>query len=364
MKVKKTIFYILTTFLFLSLFLVLDYILSNTLLANQNCYEIEKYYYQLKKNCKAKHKFKKSFPSVNIYTDKYGLRVSKNFTDRNPNKKNIFIFGDSFSFGEGLEYEETFVGLIEKKLNNYNVYNFGVSSYSPSVYIYKLKQKIKNKIFPEKILLFLDLTDVHDESARWNYDLEKNLIKLNNQEVFDRNKQNIDFTSKNFKIAKEISSILNFNLRILRSKISNSFNKKNKAIRVKQSIQGQFTYKKLENLDKEFWKDVNFEKGLNNIRRNINLVGDISKKYNSEFYLIIYPWAETLEFGENEFSWSGFGYDLCIKANCKLINTIPSFIEYKKNSKNWVNELYFVNDEHFNSKGAKELAKVVINKIK
>ena len=62
--------------------------------------------------------------------------------------KNIVIFDDSMTFGVGLEYENTYAGIIEKKMKNYNVYNFGVGSYAPSVHLYKLQEAIK-KYYPK-----------------------------------------------------------------------------------------------------------------------------------------------------------------------------------------------------------------------
>ena len=32
---------------------------------------------------------------------------------------------------------------LSKKMKNYNVYNFGVGSYAPSVHLYKLQEAIK-----------------------------------------------------------------------------------------------------------------------------------------------------------------------------------------------------------------------------
>ena len=52
----------------------------------------EKFYYELKKNCKGKYRFKKSFPIVETITDEMGLRVGKK-SFLNKDKKNIFIFG-------------------------------------------------------------------------------------------------------------------------------------------------------------------------------------------------------------------------------------------------------------------------------
>ena len=70
-----------------------------------------------------------------------------------------------------------------------------------------------------------------------------------------------------------------------------------------------------------------------------------------------------MEFGQNEFSWSNFGKELCLIESCVLIDAIPDFVKYKKNNKNWVNQLYFVNDEHFNAQGAKLLSDIVIKKL-
>ena len=82
-----------------------------------------------------KYRFKKTFPIVETITDDMGLRIGKDSLSKNKDKKNIFIFGDSFTYGVGIEYEKTFAGLLEKKYSDYNVYNFGVGSYSPSVHL-------------------------------------------------------------------------------------------------------------------------------------------------------------------------------------------------------------------------------------
>ena len=58
--------------------------------------------------------------------------------------------------------------IIEKHFNDYNVYNFGVGSYAPTVHLYKLKDSIKNKIIPDKILLFFFKNDA-DLDAMFKY---------------------------------------------------------------------------------------------------------------------------------------------------------------------------------------------------
>ncbi len=365
MKNIKYFFFLITlASIVLFFWLFLDLILSNTLMAKKDdCIKFEEKYYELKKNCSGKHRFKKAFPSVDIFTDKYGLRTSKNFKHNN-DLKNIFILGDSFTFGVGLEYEKSYVGLIESRMKDYNFYNFSVPSYSPSVYPFKLKKMSKLNIMPSKIIMFLDLTDVHDEAARWFIDKDFGKPYLSNKEIFEKNKnEENNFKKRNFKISVQLASLINFNLRSLRSKFRNTFKDKKKESVLMKTFQGEFTYTDLSKLNKQFWKEKTFSTGIKNIKKNINLISKFAKENNSEFYLVLYPWAETLEYGQKSFNWSNFGKNLCVNNICTLIDTTNNFLNYKNSNKNWSNQIYFPSDIHFNDLGAKILADSLIEKL-
>ncbi|MDA8822595.1 DUF1574 domain-containing protein [Candidatus Pelagibacter bacterium] len=235
---KKIIFYILSIFFLCFSVLIFDFIMSNTVLSYKHCFNYEEYYYELKKNCQGKYRFKKSFPIAETITDEMGLRIGKNTPPKDSRKKNIFIFGDSFTYGAGLDYEKTYAGLIAKDKDNYNVYNFGVGSYSPSVHLYKLKKILKQNIIPGKIILFLDLTDVIDEATRWHYNELTNEVKLSTNFVYKLSKEKENFRKRNFKILTNISTYINFNLRNIREKKNIKNGNKRK---IKTSIQGSFT---------------------------------------------------------------------------------------------------------------------------
>ena len=358
---KKLSFYFLSFFFLIFFILLTDFILSNTVLNYKNCFKYEKFYYELKKNCVGKYRFKKTFPIVKTITDDMGLRIGKDSLSKNKDKKNIFIFGDSFTYGVGIEYEKTFAGLLEKKYSDYNVYNFGVGSYSPSVHLFKLKKILKKNIIPEKILLFLDLTDLIDEANRWEYDYDLNEVRLTTSYIYDNSKKKEKFTKRNFKLVTNVSSYLNYQSRNLRELTNIKLKNKRK---IKTSIQGSFTYKDPITLDKRFWSEETFSKGKKNLEKRLLQIAEISKENNIEFYLIIYPWAETLEFGQKKFSWSDFAKEICSNKNCNLIDAIPNFRKYKDQNINWSTELYFLNDEHFNEKGANLLYKTVVKNLK
>ena len=81
--IKKIFFYVLSFFFLIFFILVLDLLLSNTLIKQNHCVNYSEFYYELKKNCKGKYRFKSSFPLIRTYTDELGLRVGKNNKIRN-----------------------------------------------------------------------------------------------------------------------------------------------------------------------------------------------------------------------------------------------------------------------------------------
>jgi len=352
-KLKKLI--LINFVIFLILFFILDYFLSNTIfdVKKNSCYQIEKYFYNLKKNCSGFDKFKSSFPTIKVITDEQGLRIGKN-TRRN-NKEKVFIFGDSFTFGVGLEFEDTFTGIFENQIKNFDFYNFAVGSYSPTVHLFNLETQIQLKNYPSKIILLLDMTDVHDEAVRWKVDLGKPI--LSNTAVYDNFNKKEKFFHKNFKVSRSFLHIVNYQLRIYKSK-----NNPDNLNKIKTSLQAGFTYKNLDELGNHYQGDI-FIRGLEKIREKIFLISNIAKRINSEFYLVIYPYGETILFGQDSFNWENFAEGVCQNEICKLINTFNTFINYKKNNKNWYSDLFFINDEHFNVGGNKLIANELILKI-
>ena len=79
----------------------------------------------------------------------------------------------------------------------------------------------------------------------------------------------------------------------------------------------------------KWWKCGQIQKGLFDVENNIIKLGEKARDLNSEFYIIIMPWPDTLNFGQTEFNWEKFAFNLYVKSNCnKLINVFP---EFKKN---------------------------------
>jgi hypothetical protein len=112
-------------------------------------------------------------------TNNKGMRGPGDYTyDKDPGVFRIAVLGDSFMFGVGVKADETFSSVLEKMLNGasdgaekYQVYNFGVNSFSPLLeYIYIKREVIRYE--PDMVILMLDLCDIQDD-----YFYEPHIVK-------------------------------------------------------------------------------------------------------------------------------------------------------------------------------------------
>ena len=349
-------------------FLLLDFIFSITIIKetiNKDCikyirYSINKedfYSYDLKKNCRA-FETKRTVKTYDVFTDQNGYRVASRNNKKDKGKNSVVFLGDSFAYGLGLNYEQTVVGILEKKVKRYNFFNLSVPSYSPIIQKYKLEKFLKFNKKTDKIFYLMDLTDVLDESNRWikmkNFDYPVIVDETTHKTIKS------DFNlKKNFKMTRLFIYNLNKFFRDIRKTINRKkFEERDK--KVGFTKWGNFTHTSYEDLDKNIWAKNDFNVGINNLKNNVKLISNIAKKINSEFYIVIYPWPETLEHGEKYFSWQKFGTDLCLFTGCtKLINAFPKFNKIKKQFPYWKKEIYILEDIHFNENGHRLLTEII-----
>ena len=134
-KVKKVLksSYSKFVFMILIIFFAMDVIASNTIVKNiikKDCLKYFKYTlnnknyysYELEKNCTA-YETKRTVKTYNVVTDKYGYRVAQKKSEYLKKDKVVFL-GDSFTYGFGVNYEDSIVGFLEKKKTNYDFINF------------------------------------------------------------------------------------------------------------------------------------------------------------------------------------------------------------------------------------------------
>jgi hypothetical protein len=99
-----------------------------------------------------------------VYTDEAGHRTSADPSrvDR-PEAAKVLLIGDSFTFGQGVNYEDSFAGLLDRSEERYQFINAGVGSFGPSQYRQVLEQEIGNERFPQFVIVITFLgNDIYD----------------------------------------------------------------------------------------------------------------------------------------------------------------------------------------------------------
>ena len=363
---------IVILFFYLLFLLIGDLIFSNFIYKKDtnikyDCFEYKNYLfeeesyhdYYFQKNCVATETQRTVAP-YKVFTDKDGYRYSGRKRQQEIN--NIVFLGDSHTYSMGVKFENSFPGIVENNTNNYTIYNLGVPGYGLQKHYYNLNTFLKTKK-TSKIILTLDMTDIYDAAHRWRIiaNTKSPVLKSKhtNKKISDWKKMQ----SSNFKGSKILVFHARNFLRYLRLKIR-STNMGNKDGALKTEV-ANYTYVDLEKRSPlNYLSPDDFERGTSIIDLYFAKINDLAKRNNAKLYLMIFPWPETLVYGQEKFNWENFNINLCKKNNCsKVINLFDDFRSIKRVNKNWKNLIYIDDDVHFNKFGNNLIANKITREI-
>ena len=311
------------------------------------------YHHDLKKNCKETAQF-----GVRIYsfcTDSYGFRCRCSKRDLPLNKddslerKRILFLGDSFTEGVGIEYENTFVGIIENSLslNSIDVFNAGVASYSPSIYWRKTKYLIEDIGFHfDYLVVFLDISDIEDEAIVYDISPNGNIIKMD--KPINKNRENKFENTKNF--IKSNFVILYYSLNKLYDFIYN-----NGSCLDKEIDSNYFINKKrsLWTIDKNYFEEYG-KKGIEKSKYFLNLLHNLLRKHDIEMYLCVYPWPDQIISNDLNSIQVSFWSNWATSKGINFINFFPLFFSSRSETtrnETTIEKFYIKGDMHWNELG-------------
>ena len=202
------------------------------------------------------------------------------------------------------------------------------------------------------------MSDILNETSIWGDFNNEGKPILINRGIYEKSIAKEEFYKRHFRLSRSIALNLRNKIRSIKNKDKN-LDKKSK---VRTTVQAGFTYTPLKNLQ-NFCSNESFNNGKLKIEKRIYEMLTIAKEKKIEFYLTIFPFADTLEYGQSDFNWENFAKSLCSSNNCILINSFPEYRKYKKDSLDWYKDLFFEGDEHFTELGHKILADKFTNQI-
>ena len=307
------------------------------------------------------HKFKSSYKTdtagwgpirFTICTDPNGFKTDCKNQYRDLKDFDIGFIGDSFIEPVGINYENSFVGIIEKELESKKIANLAMTSYSPSIYYAKINYLLSNGFDFKEIIVFLDISDIRDDAIC--YDLKGDVVVRR----FDLNCQRWEptlnekifaFFKKRFRLSYDLyrqTQIGLYNLRIINYPIPN---------KVLNNPDSDWTH----NYQKKFYRNLELSQSTNIALKNMYKLSKLLKKNNIDLSLAVYPWPGTLKHdsvGNKQVRlWENFCH-----LNCKkFYNLMVPFFDMLNDESfsSLYKKVYIKDDVHFNNEGNKILAK-------
>ncbi len=321
----------------------------------------ELFHHKYEKNVSKKIETKE-YGSYHLYTNSLGFRDSnvKNVKLKSDYSERIVFIGDSFTEGILLNFKDTFVGIIKKELEkkDIEVLNAGVQSYSPSIYLNKIKYLIENqKLEFDKLIVFLDISDFEDESHRKivngkvldESDHWFKRKKLSNSEKIKKKiKENFFISFSFLNLVYDMMSKLYYNYYYFPKNQDNfieTITELNNFKRDKWTLQ--------ENL---FGSDFEI---INQMTDTMQLLKNLCDTYNIELVIAVYPHMSQIFHSDLDSKQVKIWRKFSKKNNINFINFFPQFIN-KDNSKEErikiIKKYFFPFDIHYNKEGNKLIA--------
>ena len=313
----------------------------------------EKYHHFLKKNYSDISQY--GYKKPHICTNEFRLKVDcKNIN--NSKNYDIGILGDSFVEGVGLEYNKTFVGILDLK-ENLSIANLGTGSYSPLLYFEKLKLLINYGFKFKEIIVFVDISDIQDEINYYKLDGNiKNKIYDEQNSYTNQEKNNYtngSFSLKNFIFSNfKMSFYLISNLKRIFI-IADPFNIYNK-----NDGRWSWTFNKsIKNFSEE---EIN--EGISKAKKNLENIFLFLKDRNIDFSIAVYPTPHQILYDKEDNRQNKIWKKFCEFKCKKYYDFNKIFFKKKENMqlKKFIKKYYFVYDEHFNFNGNKLIAEEFI----
>lgn len=283
-----------------------------------------------------------------FYTNSLGLRdSSKKSVPLIPQNKRILLIGDSFIEGQGVTFEESVSGRLQKMLTSekIEVLNASVVSYSPKLYLLKVKYLLENiGLRFDELVVFIDISDIQNEIVYQHfYPQQLSLKKI--------------ITFKIDKLLRKRSYVYY----AIRGQTSGGMPDFGNGI-----FDNPFNH--FDDTDKEVVNhtyDIDFlaawtydpvifqlygRKGLNLAQENMTSLVQLCKQHNIKIKLAVYPWPHQIERREIDCIQVAEWKHFCKKMGIPFINFFPVFINDVSPGK-IIDDFFIAGDVHWNNNG-------------
>lgn len=292
-----------------------------------------------------------------LCTDKNGFKISCEIDNSVSDIFDIAFIGDSFTEGIGLEYEHSIVGQISKGLPDFRIANLGVSSYSPSIYLTKVRYLLDQGIKFKELIVYIDISDIQDEAVSY---------VINNGIVVDKHGNQTPPIANG--ILGHIKSLLNWAFPItyrgllILKKGSSASAMIDQDYLSTSFTRGAWTY----NPTSKGYGDGGVKKGIEQSLKAMELLSNLLNQKGIALSIGVYPWPAQILFDVAESEQVRIWREFCRTRCVNFYNSFETFFSLKgKTSANKVIDDFFIaGDVHHNARGAAVIAADFLKQFK
>lgn len=344
------------------------------------------------------HTFKKSSKSIEdcgneytytLFTNSLGFkdRSSREVPLKSTNHRILFI-GDSFTEGICLNYDDTFVGIIDATLSKkqIEVLNAGRVSYSPIIYWRKIKYLIQDVGLQfDEVVVFIDLSDVANDAIIYELSDNMNVISDDWDDIPDESPEEVvedDLSDIIFGLESpqpiSIKDLISQNTTVMYHTMKffyDSLNLNKEEQTEMEERQARMTkdagpwswiissnWKVKWTIDKNAYNEYG-NKGVVLNKEYMDRLLKILRGNGIDLTIAVYPWPSQVWYEDLNSIQVNIWKKWSQENNVKFINYFPDFVEKgldKTEKRQLLEKYYLPGDPHFNNEGNQLIARKFI----
>lgn len=287
-----------------------------------------------------------------LVTDSLGFKdaSARNIPLKSASRR-VLLIGDSFAEGIGMNFEDSFAGLLhragQERSEKVEFLNAGVASYSPSIYYRKIKHLLDIGLRFDEVVVFSDTSDVTDEATSYfcidddpKYRAHCTPAEGSRQPATASPKKS-DFFIDRFVVTNRVR------ISVKRS-IQSFLGNRRKSINTDHARIGWT----IPGLDVgNDYKPLGVEGGIRRSLQNMRALSDLLAARNIPLTIVVYPWAQQLAQGDRNSPQISLWRDFCQDRCRAFIDLFPVFFAATEADKDWYEHLFILGDDHFSVEG-------------
>jgi hypothetical protein len=285
--------------------------------------------------------------SFRVHTNSLGFRdLAPREVPLRSEGRRILLLGDSFAFGVGYDYPETFAGIFGRVMaeEGVTVLNAAVVSYSPIIHVRKLERLlVEVGLEVDEVLVFLDISDVKNDAIDYGVDAEGRVF-------FAEDRQWANVLRRRLPLSSELSSRFAGLLGGRRSEAV--------GWSTRGSDAGMWT---VDDALYEAWG----KRGLDAMAQRMDRIHRMLEERGIRLTVAVYPWPDQVLAADRDSRQARFWRAWASERGVGFLDFFPDFVAGEGSANRRAVERYFIpGDIHFNREGNRYFAARLVERYR